>query len=296
MVQEHDPDAEQAKEQAKRIYSPGRGGHQGRDHRRPAGPRHQRQAGQARGAAHRRPGPQQRDLAGRPHRRSATTTSTRSPTRSTSASSRWRSARSSGFTKLQLYDLGHDGAAARRGQGAGPGRDPQQDHRPRRAGVADHAGRIRGSGALTLFAMRSHDELPYRSILVAHEHHMKTDLTGYPKSRPRPLARHLLPHRGGGRRLRCRHHAAELPDGTDRAGPGAARDVGEPEARLRHGAGEGAHQPHRHLSGGDLRHSRHLRDRPRGRAQPRGPAAQPSPGADRGGRRTAARSRRRARW
>ena len=45
----------------------GRGGHQGRDHRRPAGPRHQRQEGQARRAADRRPGPQQRDLAGRPH-------------------------------------------------------------------------------------------------------------------------------------------------------------------------------------------------------------------------------------
>ena len=36
-------------------------------------------------------------------------------------------------------------------------------------------------GALTLFAMRAQDEVPYRSILVAHEHHMKTDLTGYPK-------------------------------------------------------------------------------------------------------------------
>ena len=43
-------------------------------------------------------------------------------------------------------------------------------------------------GALTLFGMRSHDELPYRTILVAHEHHMKTDLSGYPKSiRPRAL-------------------------------------------------------------------------------------------------------------
>ena len=36
-------------------------------------------------------------------------------------------------------------------------------------------------GALTLFGMRAYDELPYRTILVAHEHHMKTDLTGYPK-------------------------------------------------------------------------------------------------------------------
>ena len=30
--------------------------------------------------------------------------------------------------------------------------------------------------------------MPYRAILVAHEHHMKTDLTGYPKAiRPRTL-------------------------------------------------------------------------------------------------------------
>ena len=45
-----------------------------------------------------------------------------------------------GFTRLQLYDLGHGGAAARHGQGAGAGRDPQQDDRPGRAGVARHAG------------------------------------------------------------------------------------------------------------------------------------------------------------
>src|SRR6185369_5490054 len=31
------------------------------------------------------------------------------------------------------------------------------------------------------FGMRAQDELPYRAILVAHEHHMKMDLTGYPK-------------------------------------------------------------------------------------------------------------------
>jgi HD-GYP domain-containing protein (c-di-GMP phosphodiesterase class II) len=37
-------------------------------------------------------------------------------------------------------------------------------------------------GALTLFGLRGYDEIPYRSILVAYEHHMKTDLTGYPKA------------------------------------------------------------------------------------------------------------------
>src|SRR5215210_1877699 len=43
-------------------------------------------------------------------------------------------------------------------------------------------------GALTLFSMRAYEEIPYRSILVAHEHHMKIDLTGYPRVvRPRTL-------------------------------------------------------------------------------------------------------------
>ncbi len=30
--------------------------------------------------------------------------------------------------------------------------------------------------------MRTYDETPYRAILAAHEHHMKTDLTGYPRT------------------------------------------------------------------------------------------------------------------
>jgi HD-GYP domain-containing protein (c-di-GMP phosphodiesterase class II) len=43
-------------------------------------------------------------------------------------------------------------------------------------------------GALTLFSLRGYEEIPYQSILVAHEHHMKTDLTGYPKTvRPREV-------------------------------------------------------------------------------------------------------------
>ncbi len=41
-------------------------------------------------------------------------------------------------------------------------------------------------GVLTLFKMRAYGEIPYRQIVIAHEHHMKTDLTGYPKAlRPR---------------------------------------------------------------------------------------------------------------
>ncbi len=41
---------------------------------------------------------------------------------------------------------------------------------------------------LTLFSHARMARLPYRAILVAHEHHMKIDLTGYPKPiRPRTL-------------------------------------------------------------------------------------------------------------
>jgi HD-GYP domain-containing protein (c-di-GMP phosphodiesterase class II) len=43
-------------------------------------------------------------------------------------------------------------------------------------------------GVIALFGMRGYDELPARAVLVAHEHHMKTDLTGYPRAiRPRDL-------------------------------------------------------------------------------------------------------------
>lgn len=41
-------------------------------------------------------------------------------------------------------------------------------------------------GVLALFQMRGQQELPYRAMVVAYEHHMKNDLTGYPRSiRPR---------------------------------------------------------------------------------------------------------------
>jgi hypothetical protein len=41
---------------------------------------------------------------------------------------------------------------------------------------------------MTLFGLRAYDDTPYRAILVAHEHHMKSDLSGYPRAiRPRTL-------------------------------------------------------------------------------------------------------------
>ena len=41
-------------------------------------------------------------------------------------------------------------------------------------------------GLLSLFSMRGFTDAPYRAMLIAYEHHMKIDLTGYPKNkRPR---------------------------------------------------------------------------------------------------------------
>ncbi len=38
-------------------------------------------------------------------------------------------------------------------------------------------------GMLSLFEMRGFTDLPYRQMLIAYEHHMKIDLTGYPENR-----------------------------------------------------------------------------------------------------------------
>jgi HD-GYP domain-containing protein (c-di-GMP phosphodiesterase class II) len=85
-----------------------------------------------------------------------------------------------GLTKLQLYDLGvaallHD---------IGKSRVPLEIlNKP--DGLNDEEWRMMSAhpwlGVLALFQMRGQAELPYRAMVVAHEHHMKTDLTGYPK-------------------------------------------------------------------------------------------------------------------
>lgn len=93
-----------------------------------------------------------------------------------------------GLTKLQLFDLGlaalfHD---------VGKSRVPIQIlNKP--GALTDEDWRIMQShpwlGVLTLFGLRGYGEIPYRAMIAAYEHHMKIDLTGYPKSiRPRELS------------------------------------------------------------------------------------------------------------
>ncbi len=85
------------------------------------------------------------------------------------------------LSKLQLYDLGlaallHD---------VGKSRVPQEVLNKTGA-LTDEEWKIMQShpwlGVLTLFQLRGYGEIPYRPMIVAHEHHMKIDLTGYPKS------------------------------------------------------------------------------------------------------------------
>ena len=93
-----------------------------------------------------------------------------------------------GFSKLQLYDLGmsalfHDIGKSR----------VATDVLNKSGGLTDEEWRLIAShpwlGVLVLFQLRGQQELPYRAMIVAHEHHMKTDLTGYPRPvRPRGLS------------------------------------------------------------------------------------------------------------
>lgn len=90
-----------------------------------------------------------------------------------------------GLTKLQLYDLGlaalfHD---------VGKARVPLEVLN-KEGSLDDEDWRVMQAhpwlGVLTLFGLRGYGEVPYRSMITAYEHHMKRDLTGYPKSlRPR---------------------------------------------------------------------------------------------------------------
>ena len=93
-----------------------------------------------------------------------------------------------GLTKLQLYDLGmaalfHD---------VGKSRVPMEVL-GKEGALTEEEWRIMQAhpwlGVLTLFGLRGYGEIPYRGMIAAYEHHMKVDLTGYPKSiRPRQMS------------------------------------------------------------------------------------------------------------
>ncbi|MGD0992804.1 MAG: HD domain-containing phosphohydrolase [Gemmatimonadales bacterium] len=86
-----------------------------------------------------------------------------------------------GLSKLQLYDLGmaalfHD---------VGKSRVPLEVLN-KQGSLDEEEWRIMQAhpwlGVLTLFGLRGYGEVPYRSMIGTYEHHMKIDLTGYPKS------------------------------------------------------------------------------------------------------------------
>lgn len=86
-----------------------------------------------------------------------------------------------GLTKLQLYDLGMGAVLHDIGKSRLPTELINKSGsltREEWALVAAHP----WLGMLAMFNLRTQQDLPYRSMLVAYEHHMKLDLTGYPRS------------------------------------------------------------------------------------------------------------------
>jgi HD-GYP domain-containing protein (c-di-GMP phosphodiesterase class II) len=93
-----------------------------------------------------------------------------------------------GLTRLQLYDLGvgalmHD---------VGKARVPL-DILNKPGDLTENEWRAMCAhpwlGVLQLFRMRGQNDVPYRAMIVAFEHHKKTDLSGYPRHiRPRELS------------------------------------------------------------------------------------------------------------
>jgi HD-GYP domain-containing protein (c-di-GMP phosphodiesterase class II) len=86
-----------------------------------------------------------------------------------------------GLSRLQLYDLGlsalfHDIGKSRVSSDIinKPGQLTEDEWRM----VASHP----WMGVLALFQLREATEFPYRAMRVAYEHHMKRDVSGYPRS------------------------------------------------------------------------------------------------------------------
>ena len=93
-----------------------------------------------------------------------------------------------GLTKLQLYDLGMAGLL----HDFGKSRIPLEILNSEVPLTAEQEEVVRThpwQGVLALFGLRGHGEIPYRAIVASYEHHMKTDLSGFPKTmEPRQLS------------------------------------------------------------------------------------------------------------
>jgi HD-GYP domain-containing protein (c-di-GMP phosphodiesterase class II) len=87
-----------------------------------------------------------------------------------------------GLDRLQLYELGlgalfHDIGKMRV--------DPAVTNKPGPLTAEEFAemGQHPTEGLLALFDMHGFSEVPFRAMLLAYEHHMKVDLSGYPRNR-----------------------------------------------------------------------------------------------------------------
>jgi HD-GYP domain-containing protein (c-di-GMP phosphodiesterase class II) len=93
-----------------------------------------------------------------------------------------------GLSKAQLYDLGHAALVHDIGMSRIPheiltkGSSLTEAERER---MESHT----WLGALSVYRLKDYGEIPYQSMIVAYEHHMKVDGTGYPRPRrPRELS------------------------------------------------------------------------------------------------------------
>src|SRR5678809_9482 len=85
-----------------------------------------------------------------------------------------------GLSKVQLYDLGMAALFHDIGKSRVPAEIINKTDRLNEEEwriVAQHP----WFGVLALFNVRGAQELPYRAMIVAYEHHMKADLSGYPR-------------------------------------------------------------------------------------------------------------------
>ena len=93
-----------------------------------------------------------------------------------------------GLTKLQLYDLGMAGLMHDFGKSRIP-LEILNSEVPLTNEQKELLETHTWQGVLALFGLRGHGEIPYRSMVASYEHHLKRNLSGFPKTlEPRELS------------------------------------------------------------------------------------------------------------